>query len=82
MLRATPTAALGNIAVGLQLLDGASANTIGGTAAAAGNLISGNGLGLAIVGAASRGNAVLGNFIGTDAAASPGTGQPRRPASS
>ncbi len=42
-------------------------NTIGGTTAAARNVISGNGLnGIAIIGAKEVGNLVLGNYIGTN----------------
>ena len=45
----------------------AASNTIGGTAAGAGNLISGNTSdGVEITGAAATGNAVEGNLIGTD----------------
>ena len=45
----------------------AANNTIGGAAAGAGNVISGNTqYGIQITGAASAGNAVAGNFIGTD----------------
>ena len=40
-------------------------NTIGGASAAAGNIISGNALGVHIDGAQSTGNTVQGNFIGT-----------------
>ena len=43
-------------------------NTIGGTAAGAGNVISGNaGSGVLITGASATGNLILGNDIGTDA---------------
>jgi hypothetical protein len=49
-------------------LNGASANTIGGTAPGAGNLISGNDVaGVYLLGPLARGNLVQGNFIGTDA---------------
>jgi hypothetical protein len=42
-------------------------NTIGGTAAGAGNVISGNGVvGVQLYGTGSSGNVVQGNFIGTD----------------
>jgi titin len=58
------TQALGN-AVGVQLDAGASADTIGGTAAGSSNTISGNsGDGIDISGAS--GNVVQGNLIGTD----------------
>jgi uncharacterized repeat protein (TIGR01451 family) len=67
------TAALGNTNDGVRIF-GSSSNTIGGTTAGAGNLISGNsGDGIAILeptasGPAANGNTVLGNFIGTNAA--------------
>ena len=57
---------LGNTAYGVVLLDGATGNTVGGTAAGAGNVVSGNSLGVAILGAGSTGNSLLGNRIGTD----------------
>ena len=46
---------------------GATGNTIGGTAAGAGNLISGN-TGLGIELSSAPGNLIQGNFIGTNAA--------------
>lgn len=59
----TGTAALGN-AVGARLDTGAHDNTVGGTAARAGNLISGNaGTGVAIVDVGTTGNAVRGNAV-------------------
>ncbi len=66
----TGTKALGNLNFGISILD-ASGNTIGGTAAGAGNLVSGNtsdGVRIATdrVGATASGNLVEGNFIGTD----------------
>jgi hypothetical protein len=61
------TAALANGVEGIELLGGASANAIGGTAAGAGNVISGNGRnGILIAQAGSNNNLVRGNFIGTD----------------
>jgi len=46
-------------------IDSGSQNTIGGTAAGAGNLISGNtGVGVYILGSPSTGNVVTGNLIG------------------
>ena len=54
---------------GVKIEDGASDNTIGGTNAAARNLISGNGIGVWITGA--NANVVEGNYVGTDVA---GTG--------
>ncbi len=62
------TAAIPNI-YGVYLLTGATNNTIGGTAAGARNVISGNtNNGVVIHGAATTGNIVQGNYIGTDAA--------------
>jgi hypothetical protein len=59
----TGTLALGNQLNGVTI--SASVNTVGGTTAAARNLISGNtGTGIRISG---TGNVVLGNYIGTDA---------------
>jgi titin len=79
---AAGTAALANSADGVFLL-GSSSNTVGGTAAGAGNLISGNvGLGIrfqddTLDGVAATANLVQGNFIGTNAAgtAAVGNGQ-------
>jgi hypothetical protein len=60
----TGTAALGNGRAGVELRSGAN-NVIGGTTAAAGNLIAANaGSGIDLC---SNGNLVQGNFIGTDA---------------
>ncbi len=62
------TAALANTGAGVLITDEASNNTIGGTAAGAGNVISGNGgAGVHLGGAGVTGNLVVGNFIGTDA---------------
>src|SRR5205823_4880386 len=56
-------------AVGVRLEPGADATTIGGAAAGAGNLISGNaGAGVSV---ASSGNTIAGNYVGTNYA---GTG--------
>ncbi len=61
------TVAVPNTVVGVDIYLGPTANTIGGTAAGAGNLISGNTLdGVDIVGAGASENVVLGNYIGTD----------------
>jgi parallel beta-helix repeat protein len=49
------------------LVSDAPGNTIGGTTAAQRNVLSGNGVGVEIAGAAARFNRVLGNYIGTDA---------------
>ncbi|HEV3262457.1 MAG TPA: right-handed parallel beta-helix repeat-containing protein [Gemmataceae bacterium] len=59
----TGTYALGN-ATGIGFADSGSNNTIGGTAAGAGNLISGNGTGVFING--QSGNVFQGNLLGTD----------------
>jgi hypothetical protein len=68
---ATGTHALGN-QIGVKIMQGASANTIGGTVAGTGNVISGNvGDGVQIIGGGSwdtRDNLIAGNEIGTDAA--------------
>jgi titin len=67
----TGSKALGNLSDGVLLSLGANNNTIGGTAAGAGNLISGNsGDGISITDAGTSSNVVEGNFIGTDAAGS------------
>jgi hypothetical protein len=60
------TANLGNAGNGVALLNGATANTIGGLGRGAGNVISANGLGINITDAGTSGNVVLGNLIGTD----------------
>jgi titin len=61
---ASGAAALGN-GVGVLLELGASANTVGGTVAAAANVISGNGYGVWLDGTGTTGNVIEGNFIGT-----------------
>jgi hypothetical protein len=63
---ATGTHALGN-GTGVYILNVARDNTVGGTAPAAGNLISGNrSYGIFIDGSFTTGNVVQGNRIGTD----------------
>src|SRR5262249_34930932 len=57
---------LGNGAAGL-IIQGAARNTVGGTAAGAGNLISGNNYGLLITESGAGFNLVQGNLIGTNA---------------
>src|SRR5262249_37306963 len=59
-------AALRNLSVGVAL-DGATENLIGGTAHGAGNLISGNGIGVHLLSGTTQ-TLVLGNHIGTDLA--------------
>ena len=58
--------AVGN-GYGVLLSFGATSNVVGGTAAGARNLISGNATGVAVLG--TGGNQVQGNYIGTNAAA-------------
>src|SRR5262249_15010012 len=60
-------AALGNGASGVAIFAGASNNTIGGTAAGAGNVIAGNFEdGVYLADAGTTGNLVAGDYIGTD----------------
>src|SRR5262249_55265446 len=62
----TGSVALANVN-GIFIDTGASANTIGGTAEGAGNLISGNTTGDGVeLDTAGGGNVILGNLIGTD----------------
>jgi titin len=61
----TGTLARGNAMEGVYV-NGAPTNTIGGTEAGEGNVISDNGRGVTIYGAEATGNVVQGNFIGTD----------------
>jgi titin len=66
----TGTADLGNAEGGVLIVSAAAGNVVGGTAAGAGNVISGNdAAGVTIDGLSGRPrrNTVLGNFIGTDA---------------
>ena len=56
-----------NLGNGVMIQNGASNNTVGGTATDAGNVIAANfGNGVVITGAGTTGNTVLANFIGTD----------------
>lgn len=65
-LDATGTAAMGNGQDGVVIHNSSGSYcTIGGTAAGAGNVISGNANGIYILGALT--NWILGNFVGTDA---------------
>jgi len=71
-LNAAGTAAVPNLTDGIQILFGASSNTIGGTAAGARNVISGNANSGMFIAAGSAtfctNNVVTGNVIGTNAA--------------
>jgi hypothetical protein len=65
---ATGTSALGG-GLGIVISGGATNNTIGGSSAAARNVISGNtGHGVNLTGSGTTDNVVTGNFIGTNAA--------------
>ncbi len=67
-LNAAGTGALGNIDNGLQIDGGAKNNTIGGTAAGAGNVIASNNTGIRLRAVGTTGNLVIGNLIGTNSA--------------
>ena len=54
----------GGLAGGVQI--SGTSNTVGGTTAAARNIISGNGRGIWLLGSGASGNLIQGNFIGTD----------------
>jgi hypothetical protein len=63
------TAAMANTNRGVLINNGSYGNTIGGTTAAARNVVSGNTWqGVGIVGAGSDNNVIQGNFLGTNAA--------------
>jgi hypothetical protein len=62
-INAAGTAALGNVGDGVSIQGGAFGNTIGGTAAGAGNLIAFNANGVVVIGIGSVGNSILGNSI-------------------
>src|SRR5205085_10764500 len=64
---ATASSALANN-IGVNVVDGVSGNTIGGTTAGARNVISGNSFGVAIGGAGTTVNVGAGNYVGTNAA--------------
>lgn len=69
-LNAAETAAIGNYD-GVTLIQGASGNIIGGTTAAAGNVISGNThTGIFMQGQGTSGNLIQGNAIGTNGSGS------------
>src|SRR5262249_36779854 len=60
-----------NNSSGIQIADGASNNTVGGTSTGLGNVISTNGIhGVLVTGAGVTGNLIQGNFIGTDGSGS------------
>ena len=59
----------------------APGNTIGGSVAGAGNLISGNATGVDIFNPAATGNVVFGNLIGTDSTGTSPWVTPNRPLS-
>ncbi len=61
-------AAAGNVGIGLLLQ--APGNTIGGATPFARNVISGNGVGVDLVGTGATGNVIEGNYVGTDATGS------------
>ena len=66
---AAGTAAVANTFSGIEIGGGATGNTIGGTTAAARNVISGNASqGIYILEAGTGGNFIQGNYIGTNAA--------------
>jgi titin len=67
------TFALSNAQQGV-LIQGAAGNTVGGTTAAARNVISANYVGVLITGPGAVNNFVLGNYIGTDATGLVGLG--------
>jgi len=55
---------MGNTWAGVVVTDGAQDNAIGGSSAAEGNVISGNGFGIVINSAGTTGNTVAGNYVG------------------
>ena len=64
---ASGSAPLGNHQYGIEIANSASQNTVGGTTAAAHNVISGNAAnGVELAGSGTNNNVVAGNFIGTD----------------
>ena len=65
-VNAAGTAAVPNAGMGAAVFEGAAGNTVGGTTAAARNVISGNAtFGVALEGPGTSSNHVEGNFIGT-----------------
>ncbi len=78
-LNAAGTAALGHQNYGVLLYQDGTDNTIGGTTAAARNIISGNtDDGVSITGSGTTGNVVEGNYIGTDITGTTSTGTDNR----
>ena len=66
-LNPSGTTALANGWAGVDIFGGAQGNLVGGIAAGAGNVISGNGTqGVAVSGAGTMGNLIAGNFIGVN----------------
>ncbi len=64
---ATGTVALGNSLHGIQIWNGATGNTVGGTTPAARNIISGNfGHGIVFTNSGTSNNLVQGNYVGPD----------------
>jgi CSLREA domain-containing protein len=61
--QANGTSAVSNPGRGVYILDGATNNTIGGTAAGAGNLVAFNTLGVGLDVGSGNGNAILGNSV-------------------
>src|ERR1041385_1152267 len=59
-------AALGNTYNGIRIVNSTNNNTIGGTAAGARNIISGNGTNGVLIQVGASNNTVQGNYIGTD----------------
>src|SRR5262249_46371257 len=59
---------VGNGAEGVGITNGASFNTVGGTTAAARNVISANGVAGVVVADGTVGNVIAGNYIGTSTA--------------
>ncbi len=60
--------ALGNANDGIHIEGGSSNNLIGGSTAAARNIVSANDDGIAVAGPGTSGNVIKGNYIGTNAA--------------
>ena len=68
-LNAAGTAAIPNASAGVDILGASTGNTVGGSTAAARNIISGNtDAGVYLNGAGTTGNVVKGNYIGTNPA--------------